>query len=131
MGQQQLLLLVLGAIIVGVSIVVGVGLFTTGATNANRDAVINDCMTIAARAQIWYRTPAFLGGGGRTYDNVSIGAIKFPASNENASSYSITGSGRQATIEASGVEPHSNPGSVTVVIVPDSIRTPVFGDGWQ
>lgn len=50
MGQQQLLLLVLGAIIVGVAIVVGVNMFSTSAVNANRDAVLQDCMTLATRA---------------------------------------------------------------------------------
>ncbi|MCH7677569.1 hypothetical protein IH879_21845, partial [candidate division KSB1 bacterium] len=58
MGQQQLLLLVLSAIIVGVSIVIGINMFTSSAVQANQDAVLQDCMMIAARAQEWYRKPA-------------------------------------------------------------------------
>ena len=132
MGQQQLLLLVLGAIIVGVAIVVGVNMFSTSATNANRDAVLQDCMTLATRAQQWYRTPTILGGGGRDFTNIDVGDIKFPSSNENASSFAINGDAAdQATITATGREPQANPGTVTIVIVPDSIRTPTFGAGWQ
>ncbi|MCU0644613.1 MAG: hypothetical protein MUC94_10160, partial [bacterium] len=86
MGQQQLLLLVLGAIIVGVAIVVGVNMFSTSAVNANRDAVVQDCMTLATRAQQWYRTPAILGGGGRDFTKLtSLDLIRFPATNENGS----------------------------------------------
>ena len=42
MGQQQLLLIVLGVIIVGIAVVVGINLFNANATNANRDAVVSD-----------------------------------------------------------------------------------------
>jgi len=42
MGQQQLLLIVLGVIIVGIAVVVGINLFNANATNANRDGVISD-----------------------------------------------------------------------------------------
>ncbi len=131
MGQQQLLLLVLGAIIVGVAIVVGVNMFSTSAVNANRDAVLQDCMTLATRAQQWYRTPAILGGGGRSFANISLNAIRFPSSNENGT-YAFSNAGdNQVTITGTGREPQSNPGTVTIVVVPDSIRTPQFGGGWQ
>jgi len=131
MGQQQLLLLVLGAIIVGVAIVVGVNMFSTSAVNANRDAVLQDCMTLATRAQQWYRAPAILGGGGRSFANISLNAIRFPASNENGT-YAFSNAGAdQVTITGTGREPQSNPGTVTIIVVPDSIRTPTFGGGWQ
>ena len=45
MGQQQLLLIVLGTIIVGVAVVVGINMFTTGAVNSERDALILDVNT--------------------------------------------------------------------------------------
>ena len=132
MGQQQLLLLVLGAIIVGVAIVVGVNMFSTSAVNANRDAVVQDCMTLATRAQQWYRTPAILGGGGRQWTGIHVDKLRFPSSNENGESYSIAVSGTNAQISATGREPAQNKGQVTVIVTPDSIRTPVFvaGTGW-
>jgi len=64
MGQQQLLLLVLSAIIVGVSIVIGINMFASSAVQANQDAVLQDCLHIAGRAQEWLRKPEALGGGG-------------------------------------------------------------------
>lgn len=71
MGQQQLLLIVLGTIIVGVAIVVGINMFTTGAINAERDALLQDVNNVASSAASFWRKPAALGGGNRTFVGVS------------------------------------------------------------
>lgn len=72
MGQQQLLLLVLGAIIVGVSVVVGINMFSGSALTANEDAVRQDCLNMASRCIEWYRKPAVLGGGGKDFTNIDF-----------------------------------------------------------
>ena len=48
MGQQQLLLIVLGVIVVGIAVVVGINLFNANATAANRDGVISDLNNLSA-----------------------------------------------------------------------------------
>lgn len=68
MGQQQLLLIVLGVIIVGIAVVVGINVFTASSLQANNDALISDLTTIGAMAQQHYRKPAAMGGGGNTFD---------------------------------------------------------------
>ena len=68
MGQQQLLLLVLGAIIVGLAIVVGINLFGQGAVKANEDAVRQDILSMMARAEEFYRKPVMMGGAGKDGD---------------------------------------------------------------
>ncbi len=70
MGQQQLLLLVLGAIIVGLAIVVGINLFGQGAVKANEDAVRQDILSMMARAEEFYRKPTMLGGGGKSFSTL-------------------------------------------------------------
>jgi hypothetical protein len=70
MGQQQLLLLVLGSIIVGLSIVVGINLFRQGALKANEDAVRQDLLTMMSRAEEFYRKPVLLGGGGKSFSEL-------------------------------------------------------------
>jgi hypothetical protein len=50
MGQQQLLLIVLGVIIVGIAVVVGINLFTANAISSNRDGVVSDLNYIGANA---------------------------------------------------------------------------------
>ena len=68
MGQQQLLLIILGVIVVGIAVAVGITMFTDNAQSANRDAVTNDLVNLASRAQQHYRRPAALGGGQGAFD---------------------------------------------------------------
>ncbi|MBT8379633.1 MAG: hypothetical protein KJN64_10400 [Ignavibacteria bacterium] len=72
MGQQQLLLIVLGVIIVGIAVVVGINLFNANATNANRDGVISDLNNLGAMAQQFYKKPTSMGGGGNTFTGWTI-----------------------------------------------------------
>ena len=74
MGQQQLLLIVLGVIVVGIAVVVGINLFTANAVSSNRDGVIADLTNLAANAQQFYRKPTAMGGGGYTFTGWTIPA---------------------------------------------------------
>ena len=62
MGQQQLLLLVLGIVIVGLAVVVGIQAFSENQKKANADALVMTGMRIATEAQAWLRKPAAFGG---------------------------------------------------------------------
>ncbi len=74
MGTQQILLIVLSVIIVGIAVAVGITMFNAQATNANRQAMIGDMNNFAASALAYYKTPATHGGGGNSWtsevDNV-------------------------------------------------------------
>ena len=72
MGQQQLLLIVLGVIIVGIAVVVGINYFTSSSGKANREAIIADLTDIAIMAQKYYREPIKLGGGGNTFTGWTV-----------------------------------------------------------
>ena len=131
MGQQQLLLVVLSAIIVGISIVVGINMFQSGSVQANIDAVTQDVVTIASRSQEWWRKPAQLGGGGRSWTGIGtldgdiFASINFPDSTVNGT-YVITDNGNgTVTIVGTGVEDGDGDGLLTVTTVIDSatIRT--------
>ena len=67
MGQQQLLLIILGVIIVGLAIAVGITMFRDNAVSTNRDAIANDLMHLAAKARHFYKRPTSLGGGGHNF----------------------------------------------------------------
>jgi type II secretory pathway pseudopilin PulG len=75
MGQQQLLLIILGVIVVGIAVAVGITMFTDNAQSANRDAVTNDLVNLASRAQQHYRRPAALGGGQGAFDDSKGGRL--------------------------------------------------------
>jgi hypothetical protein len=62
MGQQQLILLVLATVIVGLAIVVGIRAFTENSAKANSDAMTQDAVRIASDMQAWKKKPAPFGG---------------------------------------------------------------------
>ena len=72
MGQQQLLLIVLGVILVGVAVVLGIQYFGVGAEEGAKDELVAHNITIGANAQQWYKKPISMGGGGNTF--VGFGA---------------------------------------------------------
>ncbi len=67
MGQQQLLLIVLGVIIVGIAVVLGIQLFSTHAIETKRENLINECIHLAHLAQKHFLTPVEVGGGSRSF----------------------------------------------------------------
>jgi len=99
MGQQQLLLIVLGVIVVGIAVVVGINLFNANATAANRDGVISDLNNLSAMAQQFYKKPTSMGGGGNTFTSWTIPtgldstANGMYAATPSASTVSIVGTG--------------------------------------
>ena len=71
MGQQQLLLVILVTIIVGIATVVAINIFGTAATEANRDAVRQDILGAAAQAQAIWARPTMMGGIGQDFTNLT------------------------------------------------------------
>ncbi|NJD23750.1 MAG: hypothetical protein FIA82_13960 [Melioribacter sp.] len=123
MGQQQLLLIVLGVIIVGIAVVVGISVFTASSSSANRDAVIADLTNLASLAQQYYRKPGALGGGDRTFTGWTV-----PASLDTTGNgiYTATAAAQSVTLVGTGNENGNNGTSVvqvTMVVGPDAISS--------
>ena len=72
MGQQQIIILALGTIIVGIAIAVGVLWFQSNSISSNKDAIIEDLNNVLADAQAYYLKPACLGGGGNSFIGYNI-----------------------------------------------------------
>jgi len=72
MGQQQLLLIVLGVIIVGVAVVVGINLFNANSEQSTKDTMVSEATNIAALAQQFYKKPVAMGGGGNDFTKFAI-----------------------------------------------------------
>ena len=64
MGQQQLLLLVLSTVIVGLATVAGIQAFEQGSTQFGQEALMQTAVTIATDIQAEARTPTTFGGAG-------------------------------------------------------------------
>ncbi len=77
MGQQQLLLIVLGVIIVGIAVVVGINLFNANAETSTQDSIVSQGTNIGALAQQYYKKPVSMGGGGNSFLPTATGATTF------------------------------------------------------
>ena len=98
MGQQQLLLLVLGIVIVGLAVVVGINAFSENRVKSNADATVTDALRITSDIQAWALKPGQFGGmlstegiEDATFDDIGYPNSSNTYSNVNAD-YDITGS---------------------------------------
>jgi hypothetical protein len=64
MGSQQLLLIVVGVVVIGIMVIVGIAMFRDQASATNRDALSADLQNAAVLAHQWRKRPTALGGGG-------------------------------------------------------------------
>lgn len=97
MGQQQLLLLVLATIIVGIATVVGIQAFSQNNVKSNADAMMNDAIRIASDAQAWAQKAQPFGGPA-TYGDIDDATLSLlgyadPAVNTNGSCLMTAGTG--------------------------------------
>ena len=90
MGQQQLLLIILGVIIVGVAIAIGISMFSGQSIASNRDAIITDLSTLGADAYQFKIRPTTMGGGNGTFSGYALSTTgAWGSSNPNAT-YTVT-----------------------------------------
>lgn len=64
MGTQQILMIVLSVIVVGAAVAVGIQMFDTQATNAQRQAMAADMQNFGGQILAYVRTPKMMGGSG-------------------------------------------------------------------
>ena len=118
MGQQQLLLIVLSVIIVGIAVVVGINMFNDQAASSNLDAVSADLVNLASRAQQHFRRPAAMGGGGGSFALLTANAaglayLTTQPSNENGA-YTISSAGTATTVTIEGIGTEDGDGNGTM-----------------
>ena len=75
MGTQQILLIVLSVIIVGVAIAVGITMFNNQAYNANQQAIAAELQNYGADVIKYWKTPVSQGGAGQDATVASEAAI--------------------------------------------------------
>lgn len=122
MGNQQMLLLIVGVLMVGLMISVGTIMFGDGAAASNRDAIATDLANYASKAQAFHRKPKCLGGGGNSFVGFVL-TVK-EAQNLNGVYTVSAATASTVTIEGIGPEPGYNPANpvkVAVAVRPDSI----------
>ena len=130
MGQQQLLLIALGVILVGVAVVLGIQYFQVGAEQGAKDELVAHCITIGSNAQQWFSKPVSMDGGGLsftgfdTYYTNNMGKLHESTNGAytvgvTATSATITGTPAAALNYAWTVSCRVTSDSITTAVVPN------------
>jgi hypothetical protein len=122
MGQQQLLLIVLGVIVVGIAIVAGMSLFGASHESSIKDELVNQNMSIAAAAQQYYVKPTSMGGGNLTFSGYVLPTKLQTTTN---GTYAIAVNGQTATITAT---PNKYTWTAVTTVNADTSITTVVGN---
>ncbi len=72
MGQQQMLLVLLGILIIGIAIAASFGLFESEEIGQNKQAMIHDILNVCIYAKRYYVRPISMGGGSRSFVGFTI-----------------------------------------------------------
>lgn len=111
MGQQQILLIVIGVIIVGIMVVVGISIFNLNEYNSNKRNLAAELSTYPPFVFKYWETVEMLGGAGGNTDNVTparvAGYIGFTGPNnswtsENGEFRVIVAAGTRVSIRGLG-----------------------------
>lgn len=130
MGQQQLLLITLSMIIVGVAVVVGMNMFNDQASSYNMDALVVDLVNLASRAQVHYRKPLEIGGGGGSFalltaNSTGLAYLTNKPKNENGTfSICVAGTANSVTLQGVGTFDGNEDGTMCtarIEVFPDSV----------
>jgi len=120
MGSQQLLLIAVGVVILGIMVAVGMTMFRDQAASTNRDEVANDLAHYAALARSYYRKSDALGGGGNSFRGLTMLKITSRPQNDNGtytlSPDPVTGTPAFVTLTGVGTEEGLDGSNVRVVM---------------
>lgn len=133
MGQQQILLIVLGVIIVSLAVVVGIYVFGAAHDESIKDELVTQCMAIGMNAQQFFLKPIGMGGGENTFVSGGPGNAGYviPVRMRTTSNGSYIESSKTDTTFTIIATPNTIPGktysfsNVTAVVTPTTIRTTI------
>jgi hypothetical protein len=128
MGSQQVLMIVVGVVIVGIAIAVGMFMFRDQAAATSRDSISNDLVGLATAAQKYYRRPATFGGGGNSFAGLTMARLTTKPSNANGDyvltpdpvppatlSITVVGTGKELGSDG------ATPVTLTMTVMADSV----------
>jgi hypothetical protein len=122
MGQQQVVLIVIGILLVTIAITAGTMAFTEDAMTANRQAMIGDLERLGAHAQGYYRWPAALGGGAGSFSGLKLGRQNhygtYTIASVTADCVVLLGSGRETGTDGA-------PLRMQMTVLPDTMMVAI------
>jgi len=125
-GQQQILLIVLALIIVGVAIAISVQLFRANAIEAKRDILVEETTYLGTMAIQYFKKPMELGGGNQDFTGWQIPSQMIQTANGNF--MIAAGTADEVTITGTGSEGVTGTDSIKVqtIVTANGIQTIVI-----
>ena len=71
MGSQQVLIIVIGVIVVGVAVGVGIMIFNNMTFSSNKSAIANDLQEFSTKMSQYWMLPSSMGGANQNISNVT------------------------------------------------------------
>ena len=122
MGQQQLLLLVVGIILVAVAVTIGIAQFGNSTEDGVKDSVVLQLNYLGNKAIQHYMKPGPLAGGGNTFDgsgtNGVTWAIPLNLVNSPDASFTAAITAQSVTITA---DPVNYIWTATATVIPTGV----------
>jgi len=75
MGSQQVLIIVIGVIVVGVAVGVGIMIFNNMTFSSNKSAIANDLQEFSAKMSQYWMLPSSMGGANQNIGNVTDAGV--------------------------------------------------------
>lgn len=85
MGQQQLLLLILVTVIVGIMTVIAINLYNDSRDEGYKDIIRQDMLEAATNGQMYFKKSQVFGGGGLSFVNITLSDVQLDSANAIAS----------------------------------------------
>lgn len=126
MGQQQLMLLILGVIIVGIAIAVGIGQFGANNIQSNKDGITSSLINIGANAYQYKLRPVKLGEESNSYVGY---ALPSKLISDDYGQYRLNGSPTTNEIRING-QSAFDASWVATCTVDSSGKTSIIYTGW-
>lgn len=124
MGQQQLIIVIIVSILIGIATIVAINTYEKARESANLDAIRQQVLSSYNLAISHYDRPAMLGGGGGSFNGINKNIINLPDSTaDGVYILEIDGANNQEIKII--VTPNSNISSVTFTITPSTISSEI------
>jgi hypothetical protein len=91
MGQQQLLLIIIGVIIVGIAIIVGISIYKANEKQSQIDHQVTTLLSWYSLAISYYQKPKSMGGGERSFEGFLPPGVTLTQSVINPPEFSLFG----------------------------------------
>jgi len=75
MGSQQVLIIVIGVIVVGVAVGVGIMIFNNMTFSSNKSAIANDLQEFSTKMSQYWMLPSSMGGANQNISNVTDAGV--------------------------------------------------------